>query len=51
MFGTKDALVVEFVRNDSAAEAARYGVRVPFYTAHYDFVLQRAATPNAVSTG
>ncbi len=43
VFGTKDALVVEFVRSDSAEEAARYGVRAPFYTVQYDFVLRRAA--------
>jgi catechol 1,2-dioxygenase len=41
VFGTKDSLVVPFVRNESAAEAARYGVRAPFYTVQYDFVLRR----------
>ncbi|HEU5369466.1 MAG TPA: intradiol ring-cleavage dioxygenase, partial [Ktedonobacterales bacterium] len=40
VFGTKDSLVVEFVRHDSAEEAARYGVSAPFYTAEYDFVLK-----------
>jgi len=41
VFGTKDALIVDFVRHDSAAEAAKHGVRAPFCTAAYDFVLQR----------
>ncbi len=40
VFGTKDSLVVEFVRHDSAEDAARYGVTAPFYTAEYDFVLK-----------
>jgi hydroxyquinol 1,2-dioxygenase len=40
VFGTKDSLVVEFVRHDSAEEAARYGVTAPFYTVEYDFVLK-----------
>ena len=42
MFGKKDSLVVDFERHDSAAEAARRGVRAPFYTVEYDFVLQPA---------
>jgi protocatechuate 3,4-dioxygenase beta subunit len=40
VFGTKDSLVVDFMRHESAEEAARYQVRVPFYTASYDFVLK-----------
>jgi catechol 1,2-dioxygenase len=40
VFGTKDSLVVEFIRNDSAEEAARYGVQAPFYTVEYDFYLK-----------
>jgi protocatechuate 3,4-dioxygenase beta subunit len=40
VFGTKDSLVVDFVRNDSAEEAARYGVTAPFYTVEYNFVLR-----------
>jgi hydroxyquinol 1,2-dioxygenase len=42
VFGTKDSLVVDFVRHESPEEAAGYGVRAPFYTAGYDFVLRRA---------
>lgn len=40
VFGTKDSLVVDFIRNDSATEAKRYGVSAPFYTVEYDFVLE-----------
>lgn len=40
VFGTKDSLVVDFVRHDSPTEAAPYGVETPFYTATYDFVLK-----------
>jgi hydroxyquinol 1,2-dioxygenase len=40
VFGTKDSLVVDFVRCDNAEEAARYHVTTPFYTVTYDFVLQ-----------
>lgn len=42
VFGTKDSLVVPFVSNDSAAEAAEHGVTAPFYTVSYDFVLTAA---------
>jgi protocatechuate 3,4-dioxygenase beta subunit len=40
VFGVRNSLVVDFVRHDSAEQAARYGVKTPFYTAEYDFVLQ-----------
>jgi hydroxyquinol 1,2-dioxygenase len=40
VFGTKDSLIVDFARNDSEEEAARYGISTPFYTVTYDFVLQ-----------
>lgn len=40
VFGTKDSLVVDFVRHDSAQEAARYHVSTPFYTVEYNFVLK-----------
>ncbi len=39
VFGKKDSLVVDFERHDSAEEAAERGVRAPFYTVDYDFVL------------
>lgn len=42
VFGTKDSLVVEFVRHDDAGEAASHHVSAPFYTVEYDFVLQPA---------
>jgi len=40
VFGTKDSLVVDFVRHDSTEEAARYHVTAPFYTVDYTFVLK-----------
>jgi protocatechuate 3,4-dioxygenase beta subunit len=40
VFGTKDSLVVEFVRHDSPEEAARYQVTAPFFTVEYDFILK-----------
>ncbi len=39
VFGTKESLVVKFVPNTSAEEAAIHGVSVPFWTVTYDFVL------------
>jgi hypothetical protein len=39
VFGTKDSLVVDFVRHTSMEEAARYHVTPPFYTVEYTFVL------------
>jgi protocatechuate 3,4-dioxygenase beta subunit len=41
VFGTKDSLVVNFVRSDSSEQAAKHGVRTPFYTTEYDFVLKK----------
>jgi protocatechuate 3,4-dioxygenase beta subunit len=40
VFGTKDSLIVDFVRHDSQEEADRYHVTAPFYTVEYDFVLK-----------
>jgi hydroxyquinol 1,2-dioxygenase len=40
VFGTKDSLVVDFVRQDSEEKASEYHVIVPFYTVEYDFVLE-----------
>src|SRR5437899_2149522 len=40
VFGTKDSLVVDFVRHDAEEEAARYDLTVPFYKVEYDFVLK-----------
>jgi protocatechuate 3,4-dioxygenase beta subunit len=41
VFGVKESLIADFVRNDSPAEAARHNVRAPFYEVAYDFVLAR----------
>lgn len=46
VFGTKDSLVVDFVRHDFAEEAARYGVTPPFYTVTFDFVLKPRRHPD-----
>jgi len=43
VFGTKDSLIVDFIRNDSTEDAAEHGVGAPFYTVEYDFVLKPAA--------
>ncbi len=40
VFGVKDSLVVDFVKNESPEEAAKYGFQPPFYEVHYDFVLE-----------
>jgi protocatechuate 3,4-dioxygenase beta subunit len=44
VFGTKDSLVVDFIRHDSPEEAERYQISAPFYTVEYDFAL-RPLTP------
>jgi protocatechuate 3,4-dioxygenase beta subunit len=41
VFGVKDSLVVDFVKNDSPEEAAQYGFQPPFYQVQYDFVLKK----------
>ena len=43
VFGTKDSLVVDFIRYDSEEEAAQYNVTVPFYKVEYDFFLKRVS--------
>jgi len=40
VFGTKDSLIVDFIRHDSEKDAARYHVTAPFYKVAYDFVLK-----------
>lgn len=40
VFGTKDSLIVDFVRHESQAEADSYHVKAPFYTVEFDFILQ-----------
>jgi protocatechuate 3,4-dioxygenase beta subunit len=47
VFGTKDSLIVDFVRHDSTEEAARYKVTAPFYTVEYDFILKPTNTSSA----
>jgi hydroxyquinol 1,2-dioxygenase len=43
VFGTKDSLVVDFVRHDAPAEAASYDTTAPFYLANFDFILKPVA--------
>ncbi|HYK86045.1 MAG TPA: intradiol ring-cleavage dioxygenase [Ktedonobacteraceae bacterium] len=40
VFGTKDSLIVDFIRHDAIEEAAQYHVSSPFYKVEYDFVLK-----------
>lgn len=42
VFGVRSSLIVDFVKNESVIEAERYDVTAPFYTLHYDFVLEPA---------
>jgi hydroxyquinol 1,2-dioxygenase len=42
VFGVKDSLIVDFKRNESEAEAQKLGLKAPFYSASYDFVLRPA---------
>jgi hydroxyquinol 1,2-dioxygenase len=42
VFGVKDSLIVDFKRNESQAEARKVGLKAPFYSACYDFVLRLA---------
>jgi catechol 1,2-dioxygenase len=40
VFGVKNSLVADFVLNESAEEAAKYGVRLPFYQVEFNFGLK-----------
>jgi hydroxyquinol 1,2-dioxygenase len=42
VFGVKDSLVVNFEKIDTPDEAARFGVKSPFYKVKYNFVLKGA---------
>ena len=42
VFGVKDSLIVDFRRSESQAEAQKAGLKAPFYSASYDFVLRPA---------
>jgi len=41
VFGVKESLIVPFVRHDDPSAAERLGLGNPFYSAEYDFVLER----------
>jgi protocatechuate 3,4-dioxygenase beta subunit len=59
VFGVKDSLIVDFKRSESQAEAQKVGLKAPFHSASYDFVLRPAgkaqhaarAASDAVQTG
>jgi len=38
-FGVRDGIVVKFIRNDSAKDAASLGLKLPFYVVNFDFRL------------
>jgi hydroxyquinol 1,2-dioxygenase len=42
VFGVRESLVVRYVRRDSAADAAPWTIRAPFYTVDFDFRLSPA---------
>ena len=41
VFGVKDSLVIPFVKNTDAGQAAKWKVTSPFYEAQYDFTLAK----------
>jgi hydroxyquinol 1,2-dioxygenase len=43
VFGVKDSLIADFVRHESAEEAAHHNVSAPFYTVEHDWVLKPLA--------
>jgi hydroxyquinol 1,2-dioxygenase len=43
VFSVKDSLVADFVKNESADSAAKYGVKAPFYEVSFDFGLKPIA--------
>jgi len=43
VFGVKDSLIVDFKRSESESEAQKLGLKAPFYSASYEFVLRPAA--------
>jgi hydroxyquinol 1,2-dioxygenase len=42
VFGVKDSLIVDFKRSESQTEAQKVGLKAPFYSASYEFVLRPA---------
>ncbi|TNE47571.1 MAG: 6-chlorohydroxyquinol-1,2-dioxygenase [Deltaproteobacteria bacterium] len=42
VFGVKESLIVDFVRNDSPDAAVSYGFNRPFYEVERDFILKKA---------
>lgn len=42
VFGVRSSLAVNFEKHESADEAAKHNVTAPFYTLHYDFVMEPA---------
>ena len=46
VFGVKDSLIVPFKTQTSKTLAAKYGIKAPFATCEYDFVLDDARRPD-----
>ena len=42
VFGVKESLIVEFIRNDAKSEMRKYGFEQPFWQAECNFVLAKA---------
>lgn len=42
VFGVKESLIGDFVRNENASDASRYGFNQPFWEVKCDFVLSRS---------
>jgi hydroxyquinol 1,2-dioxygenase len=42
VFGVKESLIVDFAKCESREQADAFGMQVPFYRGHYDFVLKPA---------
>lgn len=43
VFGVKDTLIMEFIPNESQAEADKYGFKAPFHEVTYNFALKKSA--------
>ncbi len=42
VFGVRSTLIVDLEKSESSEQAARHHVTAPFYTLHYDFILEPA---------
>ena len=49
VFGVKNSLIKRFEKHDNPQEAAKRGVKTPFYTVEHDFVIAPAKTVKAAN--